>query len=115
MAQGSMEKAELDEAHRNAVQKVVLDRWSAEYKKWKRSHEAELQRHQKRKKALRLANKLDTTNRTDKTDGVDNTDRVDKTDVADNTNRVDKTDVADRADEEKEQPQQQPGTNGVAA
>ena len=54
IAQGRMERKELSDGERAEVAKVVLERWSAEYKKWWKRREQELQKHQKGGRVRRM-------------------------------------------------------------
>ena len=56
VAQGRMERKELSVGKRAEVEKIVMERWSAEYKKWRKRREQELEKHQNRRHVKKVVN-----------------------------------------------------------
>ena len=56
IAQGRMERKELSDSERADVQRLVLERWSAEYKKWRKRREQELEKHQGKRRVKKIVN-----------------------------------------------------------
>ena len=56
IAQGRMERKELSDSERADVQRLVLERWSAEYKKWRKQREQELEKHQGKRRVKKIVN-----------------------------------------------------------
>ena len=51
-----MERMELSASERAEVQKIILERWSAEYKKWRKQRDEEIRKQQKRRHPHKIMN-----------------------------------------------------------